>query len=63
MTAPQAGQRYTAAEKEPLERAGYEFDDATDIRDSEPMYVITGYRPLHEAQPDAPSWSCDPRYW
>lgn len=39
------GRRYTAAEKAPLEAMGYEFRDATDIRDSEPHYVVCDYRP------------------
>lgn len=41
------GRRYTATEKAPLERLGYEFRDATDIRDREPHYVVCDYRPPH----------------
>lgn len=51
--------RYTAAEMAVLARQGYEFSDATDIRDSEPMFIVCGFRPLHESH-DAPSPKDDP---
>jgi hypothetical protein len=38
------GRRYTAQEAAGLARQGYELRAATTLDDSEPMFIVTGYR-------------------
>lgn len=40
------GRRYTAAQKTILQQQGYEFQEVTTISDSEPMFAVSGYKPV-----------------